>query len=160
MNSSGEDIGAPDFRPGERYRSGRWSRLENTVMTALTRAGLVPYSYVLSTRGRRTGRIRRNPVLLVEHDGQRWLVAPYGSVAWVRNARAAGRVTLTHRFTSRDYAIREVSAQQAGPVLQRYIRIASATRDYFQADRTDPVERFIAEAEHHPVFALTPVDAR
>lgn len=160
MNGSGENVGASGFRPAKRYRPGRWSRVENIVMTALTRAGLVPYSYVLSTRGRRTGQIRRNPVLLVEHDGQQWLVAPYGAVAWVHNARAAGRVTLTRRFASRDYAIREVSAQEAGPVLQRYIRIASATRNYFQADRTDPVERFVAEAEYHPVFALSPVDAR
>lgn len=128
-------------------------------MTAFSRAGLVPYSCVLTTRGRRTGQIRRNPVLLVEHGGGQWLVAPYGAVAWVHNARAAGRVTLTRRFTSRDYAIREVSAQEAGPVLQRYIQIASATRNYFQADRDDPVERFIAEAEHHPVFALSPIGA-
>jgi hypothetical protein len=26
------------------------------------------------------------PITLVEASGQRWLVAPYGEVAWVRNA--------------------------------------------------------------------------
>lgn len=76
---------------------------------------------------------------------------------WVHNARAAGRVMLTRRLESRSYLIREGTAQEAGPVLQRYVQIASATRRYFQADRTDPVERFVAEAEHHPVFELTPV---
>lgn len=150
---------AAEFRPARGYRPGRWHRLENVAMTALVGAGLVPHSYVLTTRGRRTGRTRRTPVVVVEHDGRRWLVAPYGVVSWVHNARAAGRVTLTRRRRSRAYAIREVSAQESGPVLQRYIRIASATRRYFQADRNDPVERFVAEAEHHPVFELAPVGA-
>ena len=45
-------------------------------MSALVSAGLVPGSYLLTTRGRRTGRARRNPVAVVEHDGRRWLVAP------------------------------------------------------------------------------------
>jgi hypothetical protein len=43
-------------------------------------------------------------------------------------------------------------------VLQRYVQIASATRQYFQADQNDPVESFIAEAGQHPVFELTPID--
>jgi hypothetical protein len=35
-----------------------------------------------------------NPVVPIDYDDKRWLVAPYGAVAWVRNARAAGRVSL------------------------------------------------------------------
>ncbi|MEU4311610.1 nitroreductase family deazaflavin-dependent oxidoreductase [Nocardia sp. NPDC024068] len=143
--------------PARRYRRGRLSGMENRVMTALTRAGLIPYSYLLTTRGRRTGRPRHNPVLLVDHDERQWLVAPYGAVGWVHNARAAGRVTLTRRRRSRDYAIREVSADEAGPVLRHYLEIASATREYFRAERGDPVERFVAEAGQHPVFELTPL---
>jgi hypothetical protein len=50
-----------------------------------------------------------------------------------------------------------VDGPEAGPVLQRYVQIASATRQYFQADQNDPVESFIAEAGQHPVFELTPV---
>ena len=34
------------------------------------------------------------PVTLVEERGLRWLVAPYGEVAWVRNARVAREFTL------------------------------------------------------------------
>ena len=124
-------------------------------MSALVTAGLVPHSYLLTTRGRRTGRLRRNPVVIVEHDGRRWLVAPYGPVGWVHNARAAGEVHLSRRGRSRPYAIREVSDDEAGRVLKQYIRIASATRAYFQADQDDPVESFVAEAAHHPVFELT-----
>ncbi|MCX0273693.1 nitroreductase family deazaflavin-dependent oxidoreductase [Nocardia zapadnayensis] len=146
--------GSADPGPARRYAPGRLYRLENTVMTALTRAGLVPHSYVLTTHGRRTGRPRHNPVLIIEHDDRRWLVAPYGAVGWVHNARAAGRVRLTRRRTGRDYLVREVSGVEAGPVLQHYIQIASATREYFAATRDDPIESFVAEAERHPVFEL------
>jgi deazaflavin-dependent oxidoreductase (nitroreductase family) len=127
-------------------------------MSALVSAGLVPHSYLLTTRGRRTGRARSNPVVVVEHDGRHWLVAPYGAVSWVHNARAAGQVRLARRRGTGTYAVREVVGSEAGPVLQRYVRIASATREYFQADQNDPVERFTAEAEQHPVFELTPID--
>jgi deazaflavin-dependent oxidoreductase (nitroreductase family) len=126
-------------------------------MSALVSAGLVPHSYLLTTRGCRTGRARKNPVLIVEHDERRWLVAPYGAVSWVLNARAAGQVRLARRRDTHDYAIREVDGPEAGPVLQRYVQIASATRQYFQADQNDPVESFIAEAGLHPVFELTSI---
>jgi deazaflavin-dependent oxidoreductase (nitroreductase family) len=131
--------------------------VENAIMTALVRVGLVPRSCLLTTRGCKTGRPRTNPVVPVELGGRCWLVAPYGPVSWVRNARAAGRVSLTRRRDTRDYAIREVSPEEAGPVLQRYVRIAAATRRYFQATMDSPVGDFVAEAARHPVFELTPV---
>ena len=124
-------------------------------MSALVRAGLVPRSYLLTTRGRKTGRPRTNPVVPVEHGGRRWLVAPYGPVAWVHNARAARRVSLTRRRDTRHYTIREVSPDEAGPVLKRYVRLTPSTRPYFQATKDSPVEDFIAEAARHPVFELT-----
>ena len=126
-------------------------------MSALTRAGLVPRSCLLTTRGRKTGQPRTNPVVPVEHGGRLWLVAPYGLVSWVHNARAAGRVSLTRRRDARDYTIREVSPEEAGPVLKQYIRIAPSTRRYFQARKGSPVEDFVAEADRHPVFELIPV---
>jgi deazaflavin-dependent oxidoreductase (nitroreductase family) len=130
--------------------------VENTIMSALVRAGLVPRSYLLTTRGRTTGRPRTNPVVPVEHGGRRWLVAPYGPVPWVHNARAAGRVSLTRRRDTRDYTIREASPQEAGPVLQRYLRLAPSARPYFQASKDSPVEDFVTEAGRHPVFELIP----
>lgn len=140
------------------YRPGRWRRFENVLMSLLVRAGLVPSSYLLTTKGRRTGRLRSNPVTIVEYDGRRWLVAPYGPVSWVHNARAAGRVGLGRRWGMRHYTVREVPAAEAGPVLQRYIAVATATRPYFRADRDAAVEDFVAEADRHPVFELTPID--
>src|SRR5450631_1547589 len=116
-------------------RPGRWRRLKNAVMSALVSAGLVTHSYLLTTRGCRTGRARKNPVLVVGHDGRRWLVAQYGAVSWVHNARAAGQVRLARRRDTRAYAIREVDPPEVGPVLQQYVQVASATRQYFQADQ-------------------------
>jgi deazaflavin-dependent oxidoreductase (nitroreductase family) len=126
-------------------------------MSALVRAGLVPRSYLLTTQGRKTGRARTNPVVPVEHDGRRWLVAPYGPVSWVHNARASGRLSLGRRRDTHAYTIREVAPDEAGPVLKQYVRIAWSTRPYFQATKHSPVEDFVAEANRHPVFELTPV---
>lgn len=141
-------------RYGRTARPGR--RVENTIMSALVRAGLVPRAYLLTTQGRKTGRPRTNPVVPVEHDARRWLVAPYGPVSWVHNARAAGRVRLSRRRHTRDYAIREAAPDEAGLVLKRYVRLAPSTRPYFQASKDSPVEDFTAEAGRHPVFELIP----
>jgi deazaflavin-dependent oxidoreductase (nitroreductase family) len=129
----------------------------DAIIGVFVRAGLVPSTYLLTTRGRKTGRPLTHPVTVVEHNGRRWLVAPYGPVSWVRNARAAGRVSVGRRRHRRDYAIREVAAAEAGPILKRYVGIATATRPYFQADNDASVEEFVAEADRHPVFELIPI---
>jgi F420H(2)-dependent quinone reductase len=85
-------------RPARQYRPSRGRRVGDAIIGMFIRAGLVPSSYLLTTRGRKTGRPRTNPVTVVEHQGKRWLVAPYGPVSWVHNARAAGQVTLRRRF--------------------------------------------------------------
>jgi deazaflavin-dependent oxidoreductase (nitroreductase family) len=115
---NGEPQGIRAPRVARQYRPGRSRHMENTIMSALVRVGLVPRSCLLTTRGGKTGRPRTNPVVPVELGGRRWLVAPYGPVSWVHNARAAGQVSLTRRRDTRDYAIREVSAEEAGPVLE------------------------------------------
>jgi hypothetical protein len=93
-------------------------------------------------------------VVPVDYDGKRWLVATYGAVAWVHNARAAGRVRLQYGRATREYATREVSADEAGPVLKRYVAIATKARAQFEATPDSPVEDFAAEADRHPVFEL------
>jgi len=156
---NGEPQSIRASRAAREYRPGRSRHVENTVMSALVRVGLVPRSCLLTTRGGKTGRPRTNPVVPVELGGRCWLVAPYGPVSWVHNARTAGRVSLTRRRDTRDYVIREVPPDEAGPVLKRYVRIAPATRRYFQATKDSPVEDFVAEAARHPVFELTLVGA-
>ncbi len=130
-------------------------RVGNAIFSLLARAGIGP-SHLLTTRGRKTGRPHSTPVILVKDGTRQWLVAPYGNVAWVLNARAAQRVTLRRGRDNHDYTIRELPAAEAGSVLKRYIRVAPATRPYFEATKDSLVEDFIAEADRHPVFELTP----
>ena len=124
-----------------------------TSLRPLARLGLAPHVYVLTVPGRRTGRPYSTPVRLIE-NGTRWLVAPYGEVGWVRNARAAGTVTLGRRGRSETVAIEEVGPEEAAPVLREYVRKVPVVRPYFEADRNAPVEAFVAEAARHPVFRL------
>jgi deazaflavin-dependent oxidoreductase (nitroreductase family) len=143
-------------RPVREFRMSRMERVGNAMAGALARVGIGPF-HLLTTRGRKTGLPRTTPVTLVEEGGRRWLVAPYGAVSWVLNARAAGKVTVRRGRDRRDYAIREVGTVEAGPILKRYVGIARAARPYFQASTDSPVEDFAAEAHHHPVFELTPL---
>jgi deazaflavin-dependent oxidoreductase (nitroreductase family) len=147
-------------RRARQFRPSRGRRIGDAVIGVFVRAGLVPSTYMLTTTGRKTGRPLTHPATVVTKDGQRWLVAPYGAVSWVHNARAAGRVSLARRGDRGDYAVREVPAAEAGPVLKRYVAVATATRPYFGADKDAPVEDFVAEADRHPVFELLAIDDR
>jgi deazaflavin-dependent oxidoreductase (nitroreductase family) len=133
------------------YRRSRGDRAGDALFSILARAGIGP-AHLLTTRGRMPGRPRITPVILVVHDQQRWLAVP-----WVLNARAAGQVGLRRGRDRRDYALRQLPAAQAGPILQRYLRIAPAARPYFQAGKDSPVAEFIAEADRHPIFELIPI---
>jgi hypothetical protein len=78
------------------YRRSRWRRLLNALVRGLLRVGLGPrHTYLLTVHGRRSGTRHSTPVTLVEEGTNRWRVAPYGEVSWVRNAHAVGRVTLS-----------------------------------------------------------------
>jgi deazaflavin-dependent oxidoreductase (nitroreductase family) len=141
--------------PEPKFRSLGW-RAGNAFVSVLARAGVGPI-HLLTTRGSRSGREHTTPVVPVDYDGKRWLVAPYGVVAWVHNARAGGRVTLRYGRTRREYATREATAEEAGPVLKRYVDIATKTQAQFKATKDGPVEDFVAEADRHPVFELVAV---
>ena len=124
-------------------------------MCALLRIGVAPPGiYLLTVRGRTTGTPHSTPVTLVENAEGRWLVAPYGVVGWVRNARAAGLVTLSRGRRTDELGVDEVGAQEAAPVLQAYLRKVRVVRPYFDAAPDSPLEAFIAEASRPPVFRL------
>jgi deazaflavin-dependent oxidoreductase (nitroreductase family) len=144
-------------RPARQFRRSRGRRVGDAVISVFVRAGLVPHTYMLTTNGRKTGRSLTHPATVVQDGERRWLVAPYGAVSWVHNARAAGRVSLARRRDRHDYAVREVPATEAGPVIKRYVAVATATRPYFDADKDASVDAFVAEASRHPVFELLPV---
>jgi len=142
--------------PTPDFRSRQW-RAGNAIVSLLARAGLGPF-HLLTVVGRKTGRPFTLPVVPIERDGRRYLVAPYGAVAWVHNARAAGRGSLRYGRATRHYAIREVAAREAGPVLKRYVAVVGKIpRSHFSATRISPVADFVAEAGRHPVFELTAV---
>jgi deazaflavin-dependent oxidoreductase (nitroreductase family) len=137
------------------YRLTPIRRAANRLVRVLLNLGLMPGpTYLLTVPGRRTGRPLSTPVTLVEEGEARWLVAPYGDVAWVRSARAAGRVTLSRGGRSEALSIRELPAAEAAPVLQRYVTRVPITRPYFDAKPDSPLVAFIAEAPRHPVFQL------
>lgn len=136
------------------YRLGTARRLVNALVKPLTRLGLAGrHTYILRVRGRKSGRIYETPVTLVE-DGERFLVAPYGEVGWVRNARAAGEVELRRAGRSEMLRIEEVTPKIAAPVLQRYLKVVPVVRPFFDVKPASPLEEFEAEAAHHPVFWL------
>lgn len=138
------------------YRLGPMRRAANVMMTVLIRAGVgAKSSYLLITTGRLSGRLRTTPVTVVEFGGQRWLVAPYGTVGWVHNVRANGAVSLRRGSRAEVLHAEGVDAQTAGPVLQKYVRDVPITASFFDATADDPVANFIDEASRHPVFRLT-----
>jgi deazaflavin-dependent oxidoreductase (nitroreductase family) len=112
-------------------------------------------NYLLTTIGRKSGKPWSTPVILMEEERQRWLVAPFGLVSWVYNARAAGQVTLTRNGKSETVAIKELSSQQAAPILRKYVTNVSVSRPYFDVSINSSEEDYIAEAPKHPVFELT-----
>ncbi|MET0132090.1 MAG: nitroreductase family deazaflavin-dependent oxidoreductase [Kibdelosporangium sp.] len=137
------------------YQYGLVRRTGNAVITAALRAGLAPRTYVLlTTKGRRSGRPHTTPVRLMRHDGEEWLVSPYGNVAWAHNARAAGKVLLRHGRHVRTMNVVECEPNESAPVLREYARKEVITRPFFDARPSDPVSAFAAEAARHPVFRL------
>lgn len=132
-----------------------WFKLENRILKLVLRTGLkLGTSYILSVKGRKTGALHSTPVVLVETNGERYLVAPYGPVNWVRNARAAGVVTLNRGRHSEELHIEELEPEESAPILKQYVAIAPATRSCFAVGPDAPVRAYVAEAPQHPVFRL------
>jgi deazaflavin-dependent oxidoreductase (nitroreductase family) len=135
-------------------------RMGNALITTLLRAGVkIGTTSLLTVRGRTSGQPHTVPVTLVEQDGQRWLVAPYGVVQWVRNIRAAGTATLTRGRRSEAISVTELPAQQAAPVLKQYLLQVAVVRPYFDVTKDSPLEAFEREAPRHPVFQITTMES-
>jgi deazaflavin-dependent oxidoreductase (nitroreductase family) len=99
---------------------------------------------------------RSTLVTLVEEDGQRWLVAPYGPVGWVHNARAAGQVQLSRGRRSETVRVKELAPEAAAPILKAYVERIPITRPYFDVTPDAPLAAFAAEAPEHSVFQVDP----
>jgi deazaflavin-dependent oxidoreductase (nitroreductase family) len=137
------------------YRLGFWRRSINRIIGALLRVGLSPpHTYLLKVPGRKSRRTYSTPVTLMEENGKRWLVAPYGEVGWVKNARAAGQVTLKRGRRSETVRILELSPDEAAPVLKKYLYRVPIVRPFFDVIPKSQIADFVAEAPRHPVFRI------
>jgi len=122
----------------------------------LLRAGVnMGTTSLLTVRGRKSGQPHTVPVIPVEQDGERFLVASYGVVQWVHNLRAAGAATVTRGRHSETISVTELPAQQAAPILKQYLSQVPTVRSYFDATPDSPLEAFEREAPRHPVFQIT-----
>lgn len=139
------------------YRLTTIRKLANKLVVPLVRLGLGPRrTHLLTVAGRKTGKPYTTPVNLVWHDDATYLVAPYGEVSWVRNARAAGEVSLRRGRTTMRRRLQELSPADAAPVLQDYWRQNMITRPYFEVKDEGDIEGFRRDASRHPVFRLLP----
>jgi deazaflavin-dependent oxidoreductase (nitroreductase family) len=130
-------------------------RLTNSFLSTLLRLGVkLQGTYLLSVPGRKSGKIHTIPIRLIEKDGQRWLVAPYGQVNWVLNARAAGQVTISPGRTSETVTIVELGPKESAPVLKEYLKQVPIVKPYFDVAPESPFDAFEAEAPRHPVFRI------
>jgi deazaflavin-dependent oxidoreductase (nitroreductase family) len=107
------------------------TRMRDALFMTLLRAGAaMGTTALLTVRGRTSGRPHTVPVIPVSQDGQRFLVAPYGVVQWVRNLRAAGTATLTRGRRAEAISVTELPAQEAALVLEQYLVKVAAVRPW------------------------------
>ena len=106
---------------------------------------------LLTTIGAKTGKIRKTPLMRVEHDGRYAIVASLGGApkhpVWYYNVTANPRVELQDGTVSGDYEAREAFGDEKA---QWWERAVAAYPDY--ADYQTKTDRQI------PVFVLSPVN--
>jgi deazaflavin-dependent oxidoreductase (nitroreductase family) len=107
---------------------------------------------ILTSVGAKTGKIRKNPLMRVEHDGEYAVVASLGGApqhpVWYYNLTANPHVELQDGPVKKDYQAREVSNSERAIWWDRAV---AAWPDY--ASYQEKTTRTI------PVFVLTPMDA-
>ncbi|MCH9700069.1 MAG: nitroreductase family deazaflavin-dependent oxidoreductase [Actinomycetia bacterium] len=105
---------------------------------------------LLTTIGAKTGKIRKTPLMRVEHNGEYAVVASLGGApkhpVWYYNIKANPRVELQDATEVADYDAREVFGDEKAAWWERAV---AAWPDY--ADYQTKTDRQI------PVFVLTPV---
>ena len=116
------------------------SRVVNPVIMKL---GFTP---TLAVRGRRSGQWRTVPVMPVEHEGSRYLVAPRGETQWVRNLRVAATGELRRRGRKEPFRAVEVDGAERERVVAAYRqKVGGVVKAHF--DRLpDPAD--------HPTFRI------
>ncbi|MFE9556677.1 nitroreductase family deazaflavin-dependent oxidoreductase [Streptomyces sp. NPDC006703] len=104
---------------------------------------------LLTTRGAKSGKLRKTPLMRVEHDGAYAVVASQGGApknpVWYHNVVADPRVELQDGTVRQDMTAREVTGEEKA---QWWERAVAAYPDY--ADYQRKTDREI------PVFVLEP----
>ncbi|HET9648226.1 MAG TPA: nitroreductase/quinone reductase family protein [Microlunatus sp.] len=142
------------------YRGGRphgLARALNRLWAAAFAAGrLSPNNAVtLDVRGRRTGKTISFPVVVAEHDGERYLVSMLGKDAnWVRNVRAAGGHAVLRRNGAQNVRLIEVAPAERAPILRAYLDAAPGARPHFPVDRRARLDDFARISEEYPAFRI------
>ncbi len=114
------------------------------------------YSYLLQVRGRKSGKIFSTPINLLERDGKRFLVAPRGRTQWVRNAEAAGEVTLKKGSSREKFRLHTAPEAEKPELLKAYLdNFKREVQRYFPVKAGSPVEAFVELADNYPVFELS-----
>ena len=107
---------------------------------------------LLTTVGAKSGKLRKTPLMRVEHDGEYAVVASLGGApkhpVWYYNLKQHPHVELQDGPIKRDYMAREVTGDEKAVWWERAV---AAYPDY--ADYQKKTDRQI------PVFVLEPVSA-
>jgi deazaflavin-dependent oxidoreductase (nitroreductase family) len=118
--------------------------------------GLGPsHIHVLEVRGRKSGKLYSTPVDLLEFQGKRYLVAPRGRTQWVRNAEAAGEISLKKGGRRQRFRLRSIPDAEKLPILKAYLdTFKREVQRYFPVPSASPPEAFAHVASNYPAFEL------
>ena len=145
------------------YRGGRphcLARVMNRLSALQYSAGVLSptRAMTLDVRGRHSGRVVSVPVVVVDYDGERYVVSMLGNDAnWVRNVRAAGGRAVLRRGHREPVRLLDVATDARAPILRRYLAVAPGARPHIPLDGNAPLEAFQRIAAHYPVFRVTRV---
>ncbi len=134
-------------------------KIFNRVFGFLVGIGLpFLHKYLLQVRGRKSGKLYSTPVNLVEWKGKRFLVAPRGRTQWVRNAEAAGEVTLKKGSARLNFRLRALAETEKPEILKFYLdSFKSEVQRYFPVAAGSAAESFVEVAGSYPVFELVTI---
>ena len=105
----------------------------------------------LATHGRRSGRWRTVPVVVLDHDDDRYLVSVRGESDWALDLRASGSGRLTSRGHVEDITVVGIPVADRPAVIEAYLA------RYGKMPHVAATFRALPDPADHPTFRiLTP----
>jgi len=164
----GPTSGSPHTDPAERsafmrlfyrdWRPTRFGRWANRLTGWWSGLGLPPSLMAsLEVRGRVSGRIRSNPVVIATVEGNRYLVSMLGPQSeWVKNVEATNGDAVIRQGRRRHIHLVPVLPAERAPILREYVRIATSGRTHFPLPVGAPLSEFEAIVDRYPVYRIDP----